>query len=74
MRVLVAGASGAVGRRLVPELVARGHHVVGTSRTPENAARLRAKAKRELGWTLRYPSWREGFRAAYSTTAETRAA
>jgi nucleoside-diphosphate-sugar epimerase len=25
-----------------------------------------AKAKRELGWTLRYPSWREGFRAAYA--------
>jgi nucleoside-diphosphate-sugar epimerase len=24
-----------------------------------------AKAKRELGWTLRYPRWREGFRAAY---------
>jgi nucleoside-diphosphate-sugar epimerase len=24
-----------------------------------------AKAKRELGWTLRFPSWREGFRAAY---------
>jgi nucleoside-diphosphate-sugar epimerase len=24
-----------------------------------------AKAKRELGWTLRYPSWREGFRASY---------
>jgi nucleoside-diphosphate-sugar epimerase len=23
------------------------------------------KAKRELGWTLRYPSWREGFREAY---------
>jgi nucleoside-diphosphate-sugar epimerase len=22
-----------------------------------------AKAKRELGWTLRYPSWRDGFRA-----------
>jgi nucleoside-diphosphate-sugar epimerase len=22
-----------------------------------------AKAKRELGWTLRYPSWRQGFRA-----------
>jgi hypothetical protein len=20
-----------------------------------------AKAKRELGWTLRYPSWRQGF-------------
>jgi 2-alkyl-3-oxoalkanoate reductase len=24
-----------------------------------------AKAKRELGWTLRYPSWREGFPATY---------
>jgi hypothetical protein len=21
-----------------------------------------AKAKRELGWELRYPSWRQGFR------------
>ena len=42
MRVLVAGATGAVGRRVVPELVARGHHVVGTSRTPENAAGLRS--------------------------------
>jgi nucleoside-diphosphate-sugar epimerase len=25
-----------------------------------------AKAKRELGWTPRYPSWREGFPAVYS--------
>ena len=25
-----------------------------------------AKAKRELGWTPRYPSWREGFVAAYA--------
>jgi hypothetical protein len=24
-----------------------------------------AKAKRELGWTLRHPSWREGFAASY---------
>ena len=28
-----------------------------------------AKAKRELGWTPRYPSWRQGFPAAYSTPA-----
>ena len=28
-----------------------------------------AKAKRELGWELRYPSWREGFVAAYAATA-----
>jgi nucleoside-diphosphate-sugar epimerase len=27
-----------------------------------------AKAKRELGWKLRYPSWREGFRAELTTT------
>ena len=25
-----------------------------------------AKAKKELGWTLRYPSWREGFPAGYA--------
>jgi nucleoside-diphosphate-sugar epimerase len=25
-----------------------------------------AKAKRELGWTLRYPTWRTGFPAVYS--------
>jgi hypothetical protein len=29
-----------------------------------------AKAKRELGWTLRYPTWREGFRAVYSAPAD----
>ena len=28
-----------------------------------------AKAKRELGWTPRYASWREGFPAVYSATA-----
>ena len=24
-----------------------------------------AKAKRELGWALRYPSWRQGFPASF---------
>jgi nucleoside-diphosphate-sugar epimerase len=28
-----------------------------------------AKAKRELGWTLRYPSWRQGFPAAYGAVS-----
>jgi hypothetical protein len=28
-----------------------------------------AKAKRELGWKLRYPSWRQGFFAAYGNGA-----
>ena len=42
MRVFLAGASGAIGTRLVPQLLDRGHEVVGTSRTPANAERLRA--------------------------------
>jgi nucleoside-diphosphate-sugar epimerase len=25
-----------------------------------------AKARKELGWTPRYPSWREGFPASYA--------
>ena len=28
-----------------------------------------AKAKRELGWTLRYPSWRQGFAEVYGSRA-----
>jgi len=28
-----------------------------------------ARAKRELGWTLRYPSWRQGFPASYGQHA-----
>ena len=42
MRVFVAGATGALGRRLVPELVARGHEVAGTTRSPAKAGALRA--------------------------------
>jgi nucleoside-diphosphate-sugar epimerase len=41
MRVFVAGATGALGRHLVPMLVAAGHQVTGTTRTPGKVARLR---------------------------------
>lgn len=41
MKVLVIGATGAVGLPLVPQLVERGHAVVGTSRTQERAETLR---------------------------------
>jgi nucleoside-diphosphate-sugar epimerase len=40
MRVFVAGASGAIGSRLVPQLIDRGHEVIGTSRSPENVERM----------------------------------
>jgi nucleoside-diphosphate-sugar epimerase len=40
MRVLVAGATGAIGRRLVPRLVARGHSVVASTRRTDKAAEL----------------------------------
>ena len=103
VRVFVAGGSGALGRRLVPQLVARGHQVTATATSPAKLSLLEqlgadgvvidgldavsvgaavaaarpdaivhqmtegrgfadAKAKRQLGWKLRYPSWRQGFR------------
>jgi 2-alkyl-3-oxoalkanoate reductase len=41
MRVFVAGATGALGRYLVPGLVAAGHEVTAATRTPGKVARLR---------------------------------
>jgi nucleoside-diphosphate-sugar epimerase len=42
MKVLVAGATGALGRQLVPQLVARGHDVYGMTRTLSKAGAVRA--------------------------------
>ena len=42
MRIFLAGASGVIGVRLVPLLVAGGHVVAGMTRSPEKAERLRA--------------------------------
>ena len=41
MRVFLTGATGAIGRRLVPLLVDAGHQVVGTTRTPAKVDGLR---------------------------------
>jgi len=40
MKIFLAGASGVIGRRLVPMLVAGGHDVVGMSRSGDRAAAL----------------------------------
>jgi 2-alkyl-3-oxoalkanoate reductase len=60
-----AEALGAKPPRRVPTFVAR---LFGGSFAAISATQLRgasnAKAKRELGWALRYPSWRDGFATA----------
>jgi 2-alkyl-3-oxoalkanoate reductase len=64
---VLAEALGARPPRRVPawlaRLVAGGDAVMGAT---QSRGASNAKAKRELGWALRYPSWRLGFKAAYS--------
>ena len=43
MRLFLAGATGVVGRPLVPRLVADGHEVTAMTRTPSNAEGLRER-------------------------------
>jgi 2-alkyl-3-oxoalkanoate reductase len=54
----------------VPEWLARitvGEHVVAVMNEIRGVSN--AKIKRELGWTPRWPTWREGFRDALKTVA-----
>jgi nucleoside-diphosphate-sugar epimerase len=46
VRVFLAGATGVIGRRLLPQLLAAGHEVTGLTRSPERAERLRAAGAR----------------------------
>ena len=67
---VLAEVLGAKPPRRVPRWLARlfaGEAVVmmGT----ESRGASNAKAKCELGWELRYPSWRQGFVAAYAASA-----
>jgi 2-alkyl-3-oxoalkanoate reductase len=48
MRVFLAGATGAIGQRLVPQLVDRGHDVVATTSRPEKVDALRALGARPV--------------------------
>jgi nucleoside-diphosphate-sugar epimerase len=53
LRVFVAGASGAIGTRLVPMLIDRGHQVIGTFRSsPEKGEHLRALAAEAIALDL----------------------
>jgi nucleoside-diphosphate-sugar epimerase len=65
---VLAESLGAKPPRHLPVWLARllaGEFVVMLSTEGRGASN--AKAKRELGWTLRYPSWREGFVASYAS-------
>jgi len=42
MKIFIAGASGAIGRHLVAQLVARGHELGGTTRSAAKTGALRA--------------------------------
>ena len=42
MRVFVAGGSGAIGRSLVPRLVAAGHEVAATTRSADKSTTLKS--------------------------------
>jgi 2-alkyl-3-oxoalkanoate reductase len=55
MRVFVAGATEALGRHLIPGLVAAGHQVTGTT-TPGKVGQLREVARSRwwsTGWIVR---------------------
>jgi nucleoside-diphosphate-sugar epimerase len=52
MHVMVVGASGAIGTRLVSQLTARGHEVTGTFRSPGKDARIRALGARPVALDL----------------------
>jgi 2-alkyl-3-oxoalkanoate reductase len=71
---VLANALGAKPPRHVPRWLARlvagqGAVLMGT----ESRGASNAKAKRELGWAPRYPSWRQGFTAAYGQQKPLRA-
>jgi nucleoside-diphosphate-sugar epimerase len=59
----LAACAGVKPPRRIPAWLARllaGEMVVGMM--TEGRGFSNAKAKRELGWVLRYPSWRQGFK------------
>ncbi|MEU7690719.1 NAD-dependent epimerase/dehydratase family protein [Microbispora hainanensis] len=56
MKIFIAGASGAIGTHLVTRLVARGHQVVGTTRSQAKTGPLRALAPNRSSSTRSIPT------------------
>jgi uncharacterized protein YbjT (DUF2867 family) len=68
MKIFLARATGAIGRRLVPLLLNAGHYVIGTTRSRTKADGLRAAGvearifspqrsichEKALGWEFRF--------------------
>lgn len=52
MRIFIAGATGVIGRRVVPLLVAAGHRVTAVGRTPEKRAALERMGAAAVGVDL----------------------
>ncbi len=62
---VLAEAAGAKPPRHVPTWLARLIMGDGLAMMTQSRGAANAKARKELGWTLRYPSWRQGFRASF---------
>ena len=73
MKVLVAGATGGLGRSLVPKLIAAGHEVTGMIRSESGAAgsagvRARTSYSRTASTPPRsWPRWGRSGRRSSST-------
>lgn len=59
---VLAAALGARPPRRLPEWAGRLVMGSGLDMLMQARGAANAKAKKELGWTPRYPTWREGFR------------
>jgi hypothetical protein len=65
LAVVAQDVMGALVERCLRVVTDRDVREAGVALMTEVRGASNEKAKRELGWTLRYPSWRQGFPEAY---------